>query len=192
MRARTGASVLVIVILFAVIAGVMVFAYHQLWRGSSRTLFSAQELRVMTNLGRSSLSETYYELQKELDHGGEEWFDWCTAIGSPPPRTFVPAMTRENADVMSPEGGVLRYTTGDVEVRRVARLDLQLAGSGHMGVIDLVVEVAVNRDAPKHAAKLVLAERRNFWFADQLGPYGAGGRHIEVLPTPVGTWIEGD
>src|SRR6266852_4862129 len=110
MTRRHGLGALAAVLFFALAACVIVLAYHTLWRGSSRTLFSIQENRQLINLGRSALAEGYYELQRSLDQGQARWFDWFTSGSAVPDRTFVPVRTRENADIMSGGGQVLEYS----------------------------------------------------------------------------------
>jgi hypothetical protein len=189
--ARRGVSVLAIVVMLAVISGVVVMAYHSLWRGTSRTMFSVQEHRQLMNLARSSLAEAYYELQRSLDQSSAEWFDWCTSPEAVPEKTFEPDVTRQEAGFMTADVEALRYTTQRVTLARVKRLD-ESAGGGEMGVLDMRVVVEVRRRSPAHHAVRTMAERRNFWLADDLGPYSGAGRHVEVSPTPAATVIEGD
>jgi hypothetical protein len=190
VRSRDGLGVLAAVMFFALAGSVIVLAYHTLWRGSSRTLFSVQENRQLLNLGRSALAEGYYELQRSLDNRDARWFDWFTASRGASDRTFAPVRTRENAEVMSGGGQTLQYAASDVTLVRVKGLPLSQIGVGKLGVIDLRVVVTVKRLSPRHEATLTMIERRTFSFQDDFGPYGTGGRHIELSPTPAGTVIE--
>lgn len=190
MRARRGLSLLVLVLFSGVIASVFVFAYHFLWRGSSRTLFSVHEQRELVNLGRSALGEAYYELQHAMDESGEEWVDWCIADEPPADRTFEPAMTIENAAQMTNDPQLLAYTAGTIAIRRVRGLTIEEAESGGMGLVDLEVTVSVKRDAPRHEARLFMVARHAFRFAQNHGPYANGGRHVALTATPVATWME--
>lgn len=189
---RRGMSILAIVLLLGVIASILVFAYHSMWRGSSRTLFSVQEQRELVNLGRSALSEAYYEVQHSMDEGTAEWVDWCIALAVDEPRPFVPQMTLENAGLMAPDPRFLRYEASDIAIHRVRGLTLEEANNGQMGLLDLHVTVSVRRESPRHEAKLSMLARHTFRFAMSHGPYGAGGRHIQVSQTPVATWIEAE
>lgn len=189
---RRAFSILALVVFFALVSSVVVFAAHFLWRGSSRTLFSVQEQRQLVNLGRSALEEAYVEFQHHLDEGQADWFDWFTAPDAVPERTFAPATTREDLEQLAPAGGMLRFVTSDVTIRRVRTLDTHNLGGDSLGVLDLIVTVEVHRTDPAHHAQLTLVTRRTFRLAESVGPYGSAGRHVEVTPTPAGTWIEGD
>jgi hypothetical protein len=186
--ARHGLSLLVLVLASAVIASVFVLAYHFLWRGSSRTLFSVQEQRELVNLGRSALADAYFELQKSMDESGEEWVDWCIAESEAQDRTYRPAMTIENAAQMTTDARFLAYDAEDVKIRRVLGLTPEEAREGKMGLVDLEVTVGVRREAPRHQARLYVVARHAFRFAQNNGPFG--GRHVELTPTPVATGME--
>jgi hypothetical protein len=192
MRRRGGLGILAAVLVFTFAASVVVLGYHTLWRQSSRSLFSIQENRQLVNLGRSALSEGYYELQKSLDQGQARWFDWCTAGAAAADRIFVPARTRENAAAMSAPGGALEYACSDVTVTRVKRLGMREVAQGLVGVMDLRVVVRVRRTAPFHEHELTMLERRNFRFEDDHGPFGLGGRHVVISPTPAATVLESE
>ena len=182
-------TVLVAVLLLSVIAVGVAVAAHTMWRGSSRTLFSVQENRLMGNLGRSALTETYFELQRSLDSSRAVWLDWFTGAESAPV-THLPRVTRDNAALLPLDPAALSYTAGEVTIRRVVGLDREAASEGQMGLVDISLTVEVNRAAPKHRARITMSERRTWWLVDQLGPYGSAGRHVELSATPVGTWIE--
>lgn len=187
---RDGLGILGAVLFFALAASVVVLAYHSLWLGSSRTLFSVQEHRELINLARSALAEGYYELQRSLDQGEGRWFDWFTTSGIASDRAFVPVRTRENAQVMAGSGQALDYHASDVTLARIQGLDLRDLTTGRLGVVDLRVVVQVKRSVPRHQATLTMVERRTFSFEDSFGPFGSGGRHIALSPTPAGTFIE--
>ena len=187
---RAGATVLVVVLLLGAVASVLVFATHFLWRNSSRTLFSVQEQRELVNLARSSVSEAYFELQRAMDSSTADWVDWCIARETPEARQFEPAMTRENAALMSPDQSFLSYTCQPIQIRRVQGMSPEEAEEGRLGLIDMEVEVAVRRESPRHEARLHLIARHSFRLAMSSGPYGSGGRHISITPTPVATWLE--
>lgn len=183
---RTGATVLTITIVLASILSIGVFAYHFLWRGSSKTLFSVQENRELLNLARSALAEAYFRLQVDLDSSRQIWFDWCTlAVANP--RTFTPQRTKDNATNAMSANQIVKYSTGDVTMERIVRLTPESMGTDQ-GIIDLKVTVSVERTSPKHFAKLTMIERRNFRLADS-GPFAGGGRRIVVSPTPAMTSI---
>jgi hypothetical protein len=184
---RTGATVLTITIVLASMLAVGVFAYHFLWRGSSKTLFSVQENRELINLARSAIAEAYFRVQVDLDGSKSSWFDWCTlAIANP--RTFVPQRTRDNATSVMSASQTVKYTTSDVTLERVVRLSPASMGTDQ-GIIDLKVTVTVDRSSPKHHATLTMVERRNFRLAANIGPFAAGGRHVVISPTPAMTSI---
>lgn len=185
---RTG-SVLAVVLLCSAVIGVSVFAVHFLWRGSSRTLFSVQEQRELVNLARSAVAEAYFDAQASLDLSNETWLEWCTNPLPKAPKVFPPVRTRANAENMSTDPSQLLYTADDVTVERVVGLD-RLADGGKMGIIDFKVKVHVARSAPVHVAHVTLTERRYFWLADNLGPFRAGGRHVDLAPTAAMTAVE--
>lgn len=189
MMRRAGASILAVVMFCSAVIWVSVAAYHFLWRGSSRTLYSVQEHRELINLARSALAEAYFKLQIDLDLSARKWFDWCTTKRKLPVELFDPSRTRTNAESMSPAGAARVYTASDVTMERVVGLDRSSDG-GQMGIVDFKVTVSVARSAPNHQASLTLTERRYFWLADNLGTFGAGGRHVEVSPTPAMTKVE--
>lgn len=183
-------TVLVLVLFTGIVMSVLVFAIHFLWRGSSRTLFSVQEQRELTNLARSAIADVYYELQKAMDESGEEWVDWCIAEGEVPQRTCSPVMTRDNAEQMTTDPTFLQFTAGDVTIRRVQGLSPERAREGAMGLVDLEVVVGVRRRDPRHEARLYLVCRHAFRFAPNQGPFARGGQHVALSPTPVATWME--
>jgi hypothetical protein len=189
-RARRGLGLLALVLFLGAIASVFVFAYHFLWRGSSRTLFSVQEQRELVNVARSAVAETYYELQLSMDDSGSEWVDWSISDGEVAERLHPPLMTRENAELMSADPTALRYEVDPVKIRRVTGLTLEQANQGKMGLVDLEVVVGVRREAPRHEARLITVARHAFRFAQNVGPFGGGGRHVVLTPTPVATWME--
>jgi hypothetical protein len=197
MKDTRGAVVLTVVMVIALVVGVAAFAYHDLWRGSARTLFSVQEHRELLNLGRSALSEAYFRLQGDLDRSKQEWFVWCTRRQAPV-MSFDPKRTIAAAKNMSADPTALAYTIEDagqgserVKLERVIGVRADASGD-EMGIVDLTVALKVRRSTTSHVANLTMTERRNFWLADDTGPFGGGGRHVELSPTPVMTSIGGE
>lgn len=187
MRRRQGLSVLTVVLFIGVVLAGTVLATHSLWRGSSRTLFSVQEHRQLISLARSCLAEAYFELQSSLDHSRADWFDWCTDRQQPLTRSFIPKVCRENAVLMTTNAQFLAYSASDVTIERSMGVDPRGGPDKEQGMLDLKVTVKIVRASPRHEASLTMIERRNFWLADNLGPFGSAGRHVELSPTPAAT-----
>ena len=186
---RRGFSVLTFVLLIGVVLSGIVLATQTMWRGSSRTLFSVQEHRQLVSLGRSCLAEAYFELQSSLDYSRADWFDWCTQGRQPQTKTFVPKVCRENAALMTTNAQFLSYSASDVTIERSMGVDPRGGADHEQGMLDLKVTVKIVRAAPHHEASLTMIERRNFWLADSLGPFGSAGRHVELSPTPAATTL---
>lgn len=189
VRATRGLSLVAMVTVFCALLAVLVLAYQNLWRSSSRTLFSIQEDRELMNLARSCLAEAHYLLQDDLDSSKAKWFDWCTSPYPVAEEQFVPALSQNNAGAMTSNPDFLSYTADNVKIRRVQGVSLDNVGPTQ-GIIEMEVSVHVVRAAPKHAANLTLLERRYFWLADDHGPFEIGGRRVEVSPTPVATALK--
>lgn len=189
MRSRRGLSVLTIVLFIGVVLAGMVLATQTLWRGSSRTLFSVQEHRQLVSLARSCLAEAYFELQSSLDYSKADWFDWCTDRFQPSVRAFEPKVCKLNAQQMTTNAQFLAYSASDVTIERSIGVDPRGGPDREQGMLDLKVTVKIARASPKHEATLTMIERRNFWLADNLGPFGSAGRHVELSPTPAATTL---
>lgn len=185
-RARHGLSLVAMVTVFCALLAILVMAYQNLWRGTSRNLFSIQEDRELINLARSALAEAQYLLQDDLDSSKQKWFDWFTTPYAAPEEQFSPALTQNNANAMTSNPEFLAYTAENVKLRRIVGVSPDGAGNAQ-GIIELEVTVKVVRQAPLHQAALTLMERRYFWLADAHGPFEFGGRRVEVSPTPVAT-----
>lgn len=189
MRRAFGTLGAVIVLCFA--AGLIVMAYHTLWRGSSRSLYSVQEHRQLVNLCRSGVAEAAYKLQTQVEQGSSEWIDWCTSVqATVRDRVVVPKFTREFAAAMSNDPRFLAYSLTDVTVARRQGLTLFGGMSGGTGVVDFTVSALVERRAPSHRARLTLTERRVFSFSDAASPFSGAGRHIDFFATPAATFLE--
>lgn len=189
-RRRDGFGILAVAIALAFGAMLMAMAAHTLWRGSSKNLFSVQENRVLSNLGRSAISEAVYKIQTQLEQGSSAWIDWCTTPAPAKERTFEPKWTREYARQMTSDPRFLEYRASAVTVRRLAGVSLAAGLSGRLGVLDFVVTCDVVRASPRHASTVTLTERRAFYFSDAETPFRSAGRHIELLATPVATFLE--
>lgn len=187
---RRGFSVLAAVCMLAFAAGLVVMASHTLWRGSSRNLFSVQEHRELGNLCRSALCEAVYDAQIALEQGVPDWVDWCTLPVDVPEKTFTAKITAQHADNMTTEGTLVRYTVGKLWAKRVRGVAMAAGLQGHVGLIDFSVRAKVARANPTHTAFLKITERRAFWFSDAVTPFRKAGRHVEIMPTPVATFIE--
>jgi len=188
---RDGVSVLAIVLVLAAIAMILVVASSDLWRGSSRTLFSVQETRELVNLARSTLSEAYYLVQVKLDRAEPEWFDWCIKKRAVPARPVDTPLSHQNASAMTESPEALRYEVGDVTATRVRGVHLY-SPPGELGIVDLKVTVRVIRASPHHEATLTMTQRHDFHLAENAGPHAGVGRHLELSQTPAATQIEED
>jgi len=192
---RKGMSVLTVVLLFALIIGVLVFAMHSLWQGSSRTMFSVQEHRQLINLARSCLSEAFFELQLDLDTAGRaEVHNWFTSGSEVASRSIQPAKTREFATAMTSVPGTnpgnLQFTVDTIKVRRTKGLPPGFARYTTQGVIDFEVGVTVTRLRPKHEAHLKMIERRNFSLLRVPRTRYLYAPKVVISATPLATWIE--
>lgn len=188
-RRGFGALGAVIVLCFA--AGLIVMAYHTLWRGSSRSLYSVQEHRQLVNLCRSGVAEAAYKLQTQVEQGSSEWIDWCTSVQpTVKDRAVAPKFTREFSATMTNDERFLSYSITEVALARVHGLTLFGGMSGGTGVVDFTISASVERRAPSHRAKLTLTERRVFSFSDAATPFAGAGRHIEFFATPAATFLE--
>jgi hypothetical protein len=187
---RSAFSVLGAVLVLAFAAGVMVMAFHTLWRGSSRNLFSLQEHRQLMNIGRSAVAEAMFAVQTKLEQGHADWLDWCTLPLKAGPRTIPLDHNQPFVQGMTQDPRYHQYTVTDVTVTRVAELPLAAGQSGRMGAIDFTVTASVERHAPTHRATLKLTERHAFWFSDAPTPFPHAVRHIAILPTPAATFLE--
>jgi hypothetical protein len=191
MSARKGVSVLAIVLILGVIGGIASMAYTDLWRGSSRTLFSVQEHRELVNLARSTLAEAHYALQVKLDRAEPEWFDWCIKRRKVPPRQIDTQLSHQNAAAMTENPDYLKYEVGEVTAVRVQELHAY-SRPDEQGIIDLTVRVSVRRTSPRHEAALSMTQRHTFRLAENGGGKAGVGRYIEMDQVPAGTAIEGD
>lgn len=190
MNTRRGLSVLALVLVVCTICAVVAFAHHALWRGSARTQFSAQELRLLSVIARSSIAEAAFEIQRALDQGHPEWTSFMRM--GPLVRTITPAITQGNASLMG-DGSNLAYSVDLVGVCRVVPLARGAPAEPiPLGVVDLTVKVSVERQSPRHRVALVVSERRHVRMADDLGPYAVAGKHAELSVSPVATTLEGD
>jgi hypothetical protein len=187
---RRGFSVLAAVCMLAFAAGLVVMAYHTLWRGSSRTLFSIQEHRELANVCRSALCEAVYQAQIALEQGAPDWVDWCSLPVDVPVKTFQADVTAAHADNMTTEGTLVRYAIGTLAARRVKGLSEGAGMRGQLGLVDFSVRARVSRTSPTHTAIIKMTERRAFWFSDETTPFSRAGRHVEMLTTPVATFVE--
>lgn len=191
MRTRRGVSVLLIVCVLAFIIGLVALAVHNLQRGSSRSLFNVQEHRELVNLGHSAISEALFSVEVKLEQGASEWVDWCTSLlVNVKPRQQAASTTEEFVTQLTGENGNLTYKLSKVELQRVQGAPLAAGMSARLGVIDFVVTVEANRATPAHHVTLKMTRRHAFWFSDGATPFTDGGRHIEILPTPVATILE--
>lgn len=189
MTNRRGLSVVAIVTVLCAVLAVIVFAYQSMWRSSSRNLFAVQERAELISLARSALSEAQYLLQNDLDVSKQKWFDWCTSEFAVPEESFDATLTQQNATAMSSHPDFISYKTGTVKLRRLQGVSLD-GGDPQQGIIELEVSVEVERSAPKHRAELTVLQRHAFMLSDDHGPFGEGGRRVDVSPTPVATALK--
>lgn len=187
---RRAFGVLGAVVVLAFAAGLMVMAFHSLWRSSSRNLYSLQEHRQLLSIGRSATAEAMFYLQTRLDQGQAEWIDWCTLSLTADDRTIPLDHNRPFVEGMTQDPKYHQYTVTDVSAHRIAELPLGAGMSGRVGAIDFIVTATVERHAPSHFAKLKLTERHAFWFSDAPTPFPNAGRHVAILPTPAATFLE--
>jgi hypothetical protein len=187
---RGGFGVLATVVMLAFAASMVVFAMHQLWRGSSRSLFALEEDRQLTNLCRSALAEALYTVETQAEQGQVRWLDFCTQGDDPPDERIVLKHTRKFTDDMTSDKHLLQYSLGEVAVHRVMGVSYASGMSGRAGAIDFIVTAKVERHNPTHSAQLTLTERHTFWFSAAPTPFPQAQRHIEVLPTPVATFVK--
>lgn len=190
---RRGIGVLVAVCALLFAAGLIVMSFQTLSRSTSRVLYSVQEHRQLTNLARSALAEAIYHVQSRLEQGDSSWVDWCS---TPKPdvkdRERDPALARKFTSGISNDPRLLEYTVDKVLIRRVHGVPQMPGMSGEVGAIDFVVKASVRRSSPAHFAKLTLTQRHAFWHSDTPTPFLRGGRHIEILSTPVASIMEID
>lgn len=186
---RRALSVVAIVTVLCAVLALIVFAYQSMWRSSSRNLFSIQERRELINLARSALSEAQYRLQNDLDVSKQKWFDWCTSEFAVQEETFPAELTQQNAAAISSHPDFIAYRTGSVKLRRLLGVSVT-GGDPQQGIIELEVSVEVERTAPKHRAELTLLQRHAFMLSDDHGPFGDGGRRVDVTQTPVATALK--
>lgn len=187
---RRGVSVLMIVVALSLAIGLIVMAVHQLWRGSSRSLFAVQEHRELVNFCHSAASEALWIVEAQLEQGASKWVDWCATVIDVQPREQKVDETHKYVSQLTPEGSNLTYTISAVTLKRVKGLPSAEGLSGGLGILDFEVTAEAHRATPVHHAKVKMTRRHAFWFSDSLTPFSQGGRHIEILPTPVSTWLE--
>lgn len=192
---RRGISVLTVVLFFGLVIGVIVFAMHSLWQGSSRTMFSVQEHRELVGLSRSALAETYFGLQVELDtQGAGELFHWFTRKDDPTPRHPEPTKSQQYARDMTGfpgEGeGNMQFSVEPVEVVRVRSVPEGVERYRTQGIVDLRVTVKVHRTRPKHEATLRMIERRNFRVRPKPTSPWLTIEMVDISTTPLATWID--
>lgn len=190
MSSRRGMSVLLVVCALAFAIGLVSLATHSLWRGSSRSLFGVQEHRELVNLCHSAIAETIFDVQTKLEQGASHWVDWCTTLAKVSERKVEPKVTREYCKVMLGERSALAYNILDVTLTRLAGLSEGEGLGGRLGVIEIAVTVDVSRTQPTHSARVTMIQRRAFWFSDSQTAFSKQGRHIEILRTPLATFLE--
>jgi hypothetical protein len=189
---RRGVGVLATVVMLSFAAGLIVLAYHSLWRSSSRNLFSVQEDRNLMNLCRSATAEAMYRVQTQLEQGSSKWFDFCTQEEDPSDEPVQIESTRAHTEGMAADPRFLRYTITPVLAKRVKGLSYDTGMGGMVGVVDFTVTATVERSAPAHSAKLTLTQRHAFWFSDAPTPFQGASRHIEIIPTAAATFLKVD
>ena len=190
--ARAAFGILGAVCMLAFAAGLIVMAFHTLWRGSSRNLFSVQEHRQLLSICRSGVAESMFILQTKLEQGQADWIDWCTLPLTAKDRAILLGHNQPFVQGMTQDSRYHQYTVTDVTVHRVQELPLAAGMSGRVGAIDFTVTATVERHAPEHRAQLKLTERHAFWFSDAPTPFPHAGRHIAILPTTAATFLEYD
>lgn len=191
MRRGIGILTAVVALLFA--AGLIVMAFQTLSRSTSRALYSVQEHRQLVNLSRSALAEAIYHVQARLEQGDSSWVDWCaTSKPDVKDRERDPVLARKFASGISNDPRFLEYTLDTVTIHRVHGVPQMPGMSGEVGAIDFTVKASVRRSSPAHFARLTLTQRHAFWHSDAPTPFLRGGRHIEILPTPVASIAEVD
>lgn len=183
-------SVLLVVCALAFAIGLVSLASHSLWRGSSRNLFGVQEHRELVNLCHSAIAETLFDVQTKLEQGAAHWVDWCTSLGRVSERRFEPKTAKEYSRTMLGEGSALTYNVTDVTLTRVAGLSSGEGLGGRLGVIDFSVTVDASRTHPTQSARVRMIQRRAFWFSDTRTAFPQQGRHVEILGTPLATFLE--
>lgn len=186
---RRGLSVVAIVTVLCAVLALIVFAYQSMWRSSSRNLFAIQERGELINLARSALCEAQYLLQNDLDVSKQRWFDWCTSEFPVAEESFPPTLTQQNATAMSSHPDFIAYKAGPVKLRRMQGVALD-GSDPQQGIIEFEVTVEVERTAPRHRAELTLLQRHAFMLSDDHGPFGDGGRRVDVTQTPVATALK--
>lgn len=191
MTRRRGMSVLLVVCTLAFAIGLVAMATHSLWRGSSKSLFGVQEHRELVNLCHSAIAETVFDVQAKLEQGASLWVDWCTSMDQVELRKFEPVTTRDFSRNMLGEGSALTYTISDVSLTRVTGLSMNEGLGGQLGVVDIAVSVDVGRTRPTHSARVRMIQRRAFWFSDGATAFNKNQqRHVEILGTPLATFLE--
>lgn len=190
MRARRGMSVLLVVCMLAFAIGLVSLATHSLWRGSSRSLFGVQEHRELVNLCHSTIAETLFEVQTQLEQGASHWVDWFTTLSVVSERKLEPKIAKDYCKQLLGEDSAITYNISDVTLTRIGGLSSGEGLGGQLGVIDLAVTVDVSRTRPTHAARVKMIQRRAFWFSDSQTAFPQQGRHIEILGTPLATFLE--
>lgn len=187
---RRAFGILAPVTAVALAAALIVLGVHGLWMGSTRTLFSLQEQRQLTALGRCALDEACFLLQCDLDRSDGTAENFVRLPAAPRPLALAPVVTRANAEDLALAPGLV-YSVSDVTVTR-ARPPLPgpRGGPREPGLIDFQVTVSVLRASPRHAATLLIGERRTVRLADELGPFAFAGKHLELSSSAVGRWLE--
>lgn len=189
---RRGFGVLATVAVLAFAAGLIVLAYHSLWRSSSRNLFSVQEDRMLMNVCRSAIAEAMFRVQTQLEQGSSKWFDFCTQDGAVSDEPQPVELTSAHVDGMAADPRFIKYTVTPVLVRRVQGLSQSSGLAGFVGAVDFTVTATVERSAPAHSANLTLTQRHAFWFSDAPTPFANANRHIEIVPTPAASFTKVD
>ena len=187
---RRGISVLVVVLALTFAIGLIALAVHGLWRNSSRGLFGIEEQRELVNLCHSSIAEALWSMETKVEQGQSMYVDWCTTPATVPDLTEDLPVTQSYLASPSFEGANLTYKVTGVTLTRIEGAPLAAGSSGKLGVIDFIVTAEANRLSPPHRAIIRMTRRHAFWFSDGLTPFTKGGRHIEILPTPVATFLE--
>jgi hypothetical protein len=141
------------------------------------------EQRVLVNLARSAIGDAFFEMQRQFDGRQASWNDWALfGKQAPPPRTVEPLSTRETLSTSPVEWAA--YQIDDVQVVRVRAVPDGAA----FGLVDLRSTIRFRAKGSVPTA-LTLVERHTLMLSDA-GPIRAGGRTVEVSPTPVMSALE--